>query len=110
MFVTSADYENAVASIAEEKGELLVAVAFWGRGAESIVHRRRGKPVKIICNLTSGGTNPATIETLQGIDKVILKQCDRLHAKVIVGSKTAVVGSANFSCNGLNLEGEESEG
>ena len=31
MFVTSAEYKKVVTSIAEEEGELLVAVAFWGK-------------------------------------------------------------------------------
>ena len=110
MFVTSTEYEEVVTSIAKEEGELLVAVAFWGRGAESIVYPRPSGPVKMICNLKSGATNPATIEELHNKKDIILKQHDRLHAKVVVGSKTAVVGSANFSSNGLNLEGEESEG
>ena len=110
MFVTSVDYDKVVASIAKEEGELLVAVAFWGRGAKSIVHPRPSGPVKIICNLRSGATNPAIIEALHRKRNVTLKQYDRLHAKVVVGSKTAVVGSANFSSNGLNLEGEESAG
>ena len=117
MFVASTEYEEGapsyeevVTSIAQEDGELLVAVAFWGRGAECIVHPRPNGPVKMICNLKSGATNPATIEALHDSEGVVLKQHDRLHAKVVIGSKTAIVGSANFSSNGLNLEGEESEG
>lgn len=110
MFVTSAEYKKVVTSIAEEEGELLVAVAFWGKGAESIVDSRSGGPVKIICNLTSGATNPTIIEALRNKENICLKQHDRLHAKVVVGSRRAVVGSANFSSNGLNLEGEESNG
>ena len=110
MFVTSAEYKKVVTSVAEEEGELLVAVAFWGKGAESIVDSRSGGPVKIICNLTSGATNPTIIEALRKKESICLKQHDRLHAKVVVGSRRAVVGSANFSSNGLNLEGEESNG
>jgi hypothetical protein len=110
MFVTSSDYEKVVTSIAEEEGELLVAVAFWGRGAESIVHPRASGRVKLICNLGSGATNPAAIDFLRNREGILLKQNDRLHAKVVVGSTTAVVGSANFSCNGLNFEGNELEG
>ncbi len=36
-----------------------------------------------------------------------IQQCDRLHAKVIVGEANLVVGSANLSRNGLGLEGQE---
>jgi len=66
--------------------------------------------VKLICNLKSGATNPDTIEALRNKNGVTLKQHDRLHAKVVVGSTTAVVGSANLSSNGLNLEGDELQG
>ena len=117
MFVASTEYEEGapsyeevVASIAQEDGELIVAVAFWGRGAESTVYPRLSGSVKMICNLKSGATNPATIQALHDRKGIVMKQHDRLHAKVVIGSKTAVVGSANFSSNGLNLEGEESEG
>lgn len=110
MFVSSTDYSKVVTAIATEEGELLLAVSFWGRGAESIVHPRSTGPVKLICNLKSGATNPDTIEALRNRNGVTLKQHDRLHAKVVVGSRTAVVGSANLSSNGLNLEGDELQG
>ncbi|TLS75056.1 hypothetical protein FE236_10390 [Mariprofundus erugo] len=51
MFVTSSEYEKVVTSISEEDGELLVAVAFWGRGANAIIKPRHGQTVKLICNL-----------------------------------------------------------
>lgn len=110
MFVTSSEYEKVVTSILEEEEELFVAVAFWGYGADSIINRRSGKTVKLICNLASGATNPDVIGALRGKQGVCLKQHDRLHAKVFVGSKRALVGSANLSSNGLNLEGAEISG
>lgn len=110
IFVTSSEYERVVASIAEEEGELLAAVAFWGSGAELVLRPHPGRRIKLICNLASGATNPSVIEALQNMKGVLLKQHDRLHAKVFVGSKSALVGSANFSSNGLNLEGSELSG
>jgi hypothetical protein len=110
MFVTSSEYEKVVTSILEEEEELFVAVAFWGYGADSIINRRSGKTVKLICNLASGATNPDVIGALRGKQGVCLKQHDRLHAKVFVGSKRALVGSANLSSSGLNLEGAEISG
>lgn len=110
MFVTSPEYERVVTSISEEEGELFAAVAFWGSGAESIFHPRSGQRIKLICNLGSGATNPSVIDSLRSKKGIVLKQHDRLHAKVVVGRKRALVGSANFSSNGLNLEGAELSG
>lgn len=39
-----------------------------------------------------------------------VRQLDDLHAKVVIGTGAAVVGSANFSTNGLQLEGNEAQG
>lgn len=110
MFVSSSEYERVATSIFEEEEEPFAAVAFWGHGAESIVHPRSGQRIKLICNLESGATNPSVIEALRGKKGVLLKQHDRLHAKVVLGSKRALIGSANFSSNGLNLEGAELSG
>lgn len=110
MFVTSSAYEKVVKSISEEDGELLAAVAFWGRGADSIIKPRLGQSIKLICNLASGATNPEVIDALRNRKGISLRQHDRLHAKVIVGRRRALVGSANLSSNGLNLEGGEISG
>ena len=110
MFITSSEYEKVVNSISEEEDELFAAVAFWGFGADLIIKPRNGKQVKLICNLASGATNPDVIEALRSMEGVLLKQNDRLHAKVLLGTKKALVGSANFSSNGLNLEGTELSG
>lgn len=101
---------GVVTSISEEDGEILAAVAFWGRGADSIIKPRLGQAVKLICNLASGATNPDVIDALRSKKGILLRQHDRLHAKVIVGGRRALVGSANLSSNGLNLEGSEISG
>jgi len=64
MFVHSAEYKKAVEAIAAEDGELLLAVAFWGRGAEALLTGRKGQPTRAICSLKSGATNPETVEAL----------------------------------------------
>ena len=111
MFINSTNYLEKVNTIAAENGELLLAVSFWGDGAEKIISSRpTGNTIKIICNLKSGATNPKTIDNLRKIKGINLRQHDRLHAKVAIGTSSAIVGSANFSCNGLNLEGDEIEG
>jgi len=110
MFVTSDNYKEKLETIVADDGDLLLAVAFWGRGAESIVLSKRRATTKLICNLRSGATNPETISSLRKEEGVVVRQHDRLHAKVILGPKMALVGSANLSSNGLNLEAEETDG
>lgn len=86
------------------------AVAFWGKGAAGQFpdHLKTGK-VRIICNLLSGGTNPYEIEKLRDCGFQI-KHRDDLHAKVYLFDDDAIMGSANFSANGLGLEGKEQSG
>lgn len=81
-----------------------MAVAFWGEGAEEMLPS--GQQFRLICNLTMGGTNPAVIEHLRVRPGIEIRQLPDLHAKVVLTSGGAVVSSANFSSNGLGIEGE----
>ena len=115
MFVTSeSGYLQAVKNVLEFQNEQVVyfAVAFWGKGAESLfTGLPTGITVRIICNLTSGGTNPETIRALQALgDSVSVRQLNDLHAKVVCGDKEAIIGSANCSTNGLALQGQQCAG
>ena len=107
MFLTSSDYLQAVTSLAAEEEELLAAVAFWGKEVDQLICPRAGQRARLICNLDSGATNPQVIKALRNKPGVTIRQSDSLHAKVIAGAKKALVGSANLSANGLNLEGSE---
>ncbi|WP_126491430.1 phospholipase D family protein [Shewanella baltica] len=78
---------------------ILMAIAYWGKGADEKL--KGSHEYKIICNLTDGGTNPSTIDNIRKMKNVELKHLERLHAKVVIGSKYTIVGSANFSENGL---------
>lgn len=78
---------------------ILMAIAYWGKGADEKL--KSSHEYKIICNLTDGGTNPSTIDNIRKMKNVELKHLERLHAKVVIGSKYTIVGSANFSENGL---------
>jgi hypothetical protein len=95
------------AQMAESRSATL-AVAFWGAGAiESLGIDTRDRPLKIICNLAQGGTNPEVVRALRKLLHVGPKnvlQNDRLHAKVYLFDKVAVVGSSNASTNGLGFE------
>lgn len=80
------------------------AVAFWGSGADGTIGAVRQRTVRIICNLDTGGTNPEAIVELMRAGAQV-RQHDRLHAKVYIADKEAIVTSANASTNGLGIEG-----
>jgi len=107
MFIDVNKYEPAVRKILESDDEVRMAVAFWGKGAAEIIAARNGRPTRIVCNLAMGGTNPDVVEQLMKLKGVRVKQDDQLHAKVLIGATSALVGSANMSVNGLSLEGPE---
>ena len=85
-----------------------MAVAFWGDGAERMLPS--GRHYQVICNLSMGGTNPQVIRQLMTRPDVEVLHMPDLHAKVVVAADGAVVSSANFSANGLWLEGAPSTG
>lgn len=85
-------------------GPTKIAVAFWGEGALKglgLEHRRLSD-VKVICNLSVGACAPSVIRNLldSGAD---VRALSTLHAKVYLGTREAVVGSANISRNGLGI-------
>lgn len=108
-FLNSENYLNEFINLIEGEVDLSIAVAFWGNGAEKLIPDVfDGRSFRIICNLCSGGTNPLVIRRI--IEKSVsntgikIMHLDNLHAKVAIGKKSAVVGSANLSANGLGLE------
>ena len=69
------------------------------------------KDVVIVCDLMSGACNPDEIERLQKtLGKPGVRTRDRLHAKVWLTDRGAIVGSSNVSANGLGFEGDELKG
>ena len=78
------------------------AVAFLGRGASTNFAFPRG--AQVYCNLTMGGTNPEAVRELFAAGCMV-KQVERLHAKVYVSTRGAIVSSANLSTNGMGAEG-----
>lgn len=88
----------------ESKEPIRIAIAFWGTGAEGMI-ANEPHSFEIICNLTSGGTNPKVIRQLNSMDNVAIVQLNTLHAKVVIADGGSLVSSANASTNGLALEG-----
>ena len=108
-FLTGVDIQTQVRTIASRTGEVMAAVAYWGKGAAGrtgLSGHEDPSSVRIICDLLSGACNPKEIEALQRFGFTV-KTLDRLHAKVWIGGDDVIVGSANASQNGLLGEGEK---
>jgi HKD family nuclease len=112
MFLSSKNYLEQFRYLVKNSENLSLAVAFWGKGADTLIEKEwTGKTLRILCNLGSGGTNPKVIRNLLKLRELrpgmqILLQ-DDLHAKVAVSDVAAIVGSANLSANGLGFEDVE---
>jgi len=115
-FVTGAEYRKAVSEVicSPENEIVYIVVAFWGVGAAKLIKKAlkaHNADIRIVCNLTSGGTNPSVIRDLMTLHpRVTVRQNNSLHAKVVRGASRMVVGSANWSSNGLGLNGTELDG
>lgn len=81
------------------------AVAFWGLGVEGILNvaDEGCGPVRIVCDLSMGGSNPDALRALGAPDEPSIRHRDGLHAKIYLSDRGAVVGSANASENGLGF-------
>ncbi|WP_421345983.1 phospholipase D family protein [Aeromonas veronii] len=110
MFLYSENYLEQVKLLAGSSQNLSLAVAFWGNGAEKLFDDWQGGNLKILCNLSNGGTNPHTVRQLMALQGAEVRQANDLHAKVMLGESAALIGSANFSANGLGYEGSECSG
>lgn len=99
--------QELVEACGQRRDLLRMAVAFWGSGSEQII-KGPGR-FNILCNLSHPGTNPWVIEKIRNLPGVNIKQLDDLHAKVVIGSAGAFVGSANMSerALGINMSGRQ---
>ena len=108
-FLHGKGYLDQVTEIIESHQDLSAAVAFWGSGVELLFRKRKGKArTRLLCNLGSGCCNPTVIRELLSRPDFEVRQLTDLHAKVVLGDENHIIlGSANFSANGLSLEGSE---
>lgn len=100
MFLDGSSYSDAARALASHEGPVDMAVAYIGSGAAEQLgggHKAR----RILCDLLSGGTNPKEVAKIQALAGVQIRHVDNLHAKVMLTSSYALVGSANFSENGV---------
>lgn len=96
------------------EAQATLAVAFWGAGAIEALglasRENKAGNLRIICNLSMGGTNPSEISKLRSMAGVSVEQCDSLHGKVYLFNDAVMIGSSNASSNGLSFEGAEAMG
>ena len=100
MFIAENDNTQEVTDLLSSEQDKILAVAFIGNGLSKVI---RGKN-KIICNLTSGATNPSEIRTLMKSENIKIRNNSNLHAKVYFTQNKLIVGSSNISTNGIALE------
>jgi hypothetical protein len=98
--------EDVAAKIRRLDRPRRMAVAFWGSGSIKALGLDSGDPIQIVCNLTSGGTNPSVIRELIRRGHGV-RSDPRLHGKIYLGKGKTIIGSSNASANGLALEGNE---
>ncbi len=100
--------KKLIETITKEAADIKLAVAFWGQGSSEMIKKIKNKKVQFICNLESGATNPyelIKIGKLIGFKKI--RSIKNLHAKVYLTNNKMILGSSNFSSNGLSLEGDD---
>lgn len=103
-FLRENQLSDSIKKLLMTEPTLRIATAFIGSGANQLIGNNC-TDVKIVCNLTMGGTNPHEVATLiQQFGKSNVRQINNLHAKLYIGAEYAIVGSANMSNNGLGFQ------
>lgn len=101
-----------ISDLFQNSRDIRCIVAFWGKGALELfagMDDERLRKVKIVCNLTTGGTNPSVIQELLN-KNIAVRHNPTLHSKVYWTDRGVIVGSANASANGLSLESVAQDG
>lgn len=92
---------NRVMGLENEPHSIKIAVAYFGARASKYVAFRPGCTLIVnlsLDNMLSGSVDPAEVKKVMNAG-VRVEACDGLHAKVVLTTGYAVVGSANFSKN-----------
>lgn len=103
-----ATIQDIISTAEHRQDHVRVAVAFWGDGSE-LIFGQNGN-YEMICNLEHPGTNPYAIERILLKHNVTMKQNSSLHAKVVIGSAGAFVGSSNLSERALGIQRSDLDG
>lgn len=108
MFLSRENYTKRISQLVAESDGVDIAVAFLGGDAVSLLSTCKGG--RLICNLESGATNPESVQKLIDMKGVEVRTLSSLHAKIFLGNKSLICGSANLSANGLGFEDDEAHG
>ena len=107
MTTTFLDDKRLGGAIAEimRGNDVRCVVAFWGTGAVKHLFPSDGLPAdgRIVCDLSIGATNPEELSAMGAPSNRRLKHVERLHAKVYISDRGAIVCSANASDNGIGF-------
>ena len=105
MFLSGKALDSKIKELIEKGENVKMVVAYIGDQADRFLRKKNN--VKILCNFFSGGTNPSAIKTIleDTRNNVEVFDCPKLHSKVYICDEYAIVGSANLSTNGVDLEG-----
>jgi phosphatidylserine/phosphatidylglycerophosphate/cardiolipin synthase-like enzyme len=112
-FLDGPTAKTAIRELLPKAERIRVAVAYWGAGAvdQLAIADLHGRDMIVLCDVMSAGCNPKEIKRLQkilGKQRVLTR--NRLHAKVWLTDRGAILGSSNASANGLGHEGDETKG
>lgn len=106
-FLSDSALSSAIHDMLATNDCLNLAVAFWGNGSEARFKKQTYSEVRIVCNLSMGGTNPGAVRKLiERFSDDNVRQLDTLHAKVLIGDEHVIVSSANISTNGVGDDTE----
>lgn len=106
IFLEHDDIFHALNKLLTKANDIFCAVAFWGKGSENLFKDiPDNTAVKLLCNLSCGGTNPYVIEDLMKNKNFEIRQNPKLHAKIYYTDNGCLIGSANASSNGLAFDG-----
>jgi hypothetical protein len=103
--ITEQELSNFVKNMVQGRGDLCIAVAFWGKDAIPRLGLDKATGGRILCNPQLGYCDRGVIEELQKTFVVFAHP--RLHAKLYMTAERATVGSSNASSKGLGQEVEE---
>ncbi|WP_296428611.1 phospholipase D family protein, partial [Yoonia sp.] len=84
-FLSGAMLAKKIREVCEGDNRRL-AVAYWGAGIPEALSLDDCGSSRIICDVSSGGTNPAALKSLGAPSNKNLRHVPKLHAKVYISS------------------------
>lgn len=106
---TKGDFQKYLKYLfADDAKNRIAVVAYVGKSPASLLKGISLKGVTVVCDATSIGTHPEGLEKMLS-SGVTVRSYPRLHSKVYLSSKGALVGSGNFSWNGFGDSGAHLE-